>query len=394
MGGNALSHTSVRLTKSNYTRVAVDVVARLKALYPGNRVYAIESYRAKADFGDLDVLVESTGYDPHQAAAALGAVEVVRNGPVTSVGLVVRPDVPLLDGNVFQVDLIKTGPAEFDFASCYFRNSDMGNLVGRVAHAMYVALRHDGLVFYFRDGDYLFRDIVLTRDYREALAFLGYAPDRFFEGFEDLEEIFQYVSSTPFFNRDIFLLENRNAQARVRDRKRPTYNAFLKWCEVRPELPAFEFPKVKTAWLSRIAEFFPSFQAEYDRAIADLAELRAVKAKFNGDWVSELTGLEGQGLGVLMRRFKESFETPEAMRAYLLATAPPDIEVRVRRVLSQLNEDGLSPMWTLLEAGAPVEQVRDQVERHLTALCALPAETAGVASALAATRGMLGHMAD
>lgn len=132
MGGNALSHTSVRLTKKNYQRVADDVVARLKAAYPGNRVYAIESYRAKADFGDLDVLVESTGYDPFKAAEALGAVEVVRNGPVTSVGLVVRPDIAELDGNVFQVDLIKMEPEAFEFASFYFRHSDTGNLLGRV----------------------------------------------------------------------------------------------------------------------------------------------------------------------------------------------------------------------------------------------------------------------
>jgi hypothetical protein len=109
MGGNALSHTSVRLTKKNYERVAHAVVTQLKALYPNNRVYAIESYRAKADFGDLDVLVESVGYDPQKAAEAIGGVEVVRNGPVTSVGLVVRPEVAVLDGNVFQVDLIKMG---------------------------------------------------------------------------------------------------------------------------------------------------------------------------------------------------------------------------------------------------------------------------------------------
>lgn len=151
MGGNALSHTSVRLTKNDYERVAHYCVAKLKTAYPENRVYAIESYRSKADFGDLDVLVESTDYDPHKAAGILGAVEVVRNGPVTSIGLVVRPEVAELDGNVFQVDLIKTEPQAFDFASCYFRNSDMGNLVGRLAHAIFVSLRHDGLVFYLRD---------------------------------------------------------------------------------------------------------------------------------------------------------------------------------------------------------------------------------------------------
>ncbi len=389
MGGNALSHTSVRLTKKNYERVAAEVVSRLQAAYPGNRVYAIESYRAKADFGDLDVLVESTGFDPHQAANALGAVEVVRNGPVTSVGLVVNPAVSELDGNLFQVDLIKMEPEAFEFASRYFRFSDMGNLVGRVAHAMFVSLRHDGLVFHVRDGDYKFREIMLTRDYGEALAFLGYDAARYAQGFEDLQEVFEYVASTPYFSTAIFLLENRNAQARVRDRKRPTYNAFLKWCEARPDLPSYAFPQDKKAWLPRIAEFFPHFQAEYDQALADLAEQRAVKAKFNGEWVSQLTGLQGKELGGLMKAFKESFETPEQQRTFVLAKTPQEIELRVRRVHSRLTEDGLAPMWELLEAGFPALHVQAQLERHLEGLLALPERTEGVDYAAAATRNML-----
>lgn len=152
MGGNALSHTSVRLTKKNYERTASECVAKLRALYPGKRVEALGSYRNKADFGDCDILIESGAhYDPHQAAAALSAVEVVRNGPVTSVGVVVRPEVPQLDGNVFQVDLIKMEPEAFDFAMGYFGHGDTGNLLGRIAHAQGVSLRHDGLYFYYRD---------------------------------------------------------------------------------------------------------------------------------------------------------------------------------------------------------------------------------------------------
>lgn len=152
MGGNALSCTSVRLTKQNYDRLATDCVARLRERFPGKRIDALGTYRAKADFGDCDVLVEGgPDYDPHQAAAALNAVEVVRNGPVTSVGVLVRPEVPHRDGNVFQVDLIKMEPEAYDFASGYFGASDTGNLVGRIAHSMGLSHRHDGLVFYHRD---------------------------------------------------------------------------------------------------------------------------------------------------------------------------------------------------------------------------------------------------
>ena len=336
MGGNALSCTSVRLTKKNYERLAADCVAKLRALYPTARVNDIVAYRSKPDFGDLDVALDAQDYDPFKAAEALGAVEVVRNGPVTSIGVKVRPELAELDGNVFQVDLIKLGAPEYDFALSYYSNNDTGNLVGRIAKSLFTSLRHDGLYFYHRAGDYKFREILLTLDYAKALAFLGYDPVRFSEGFESLEDIFQFVVSTEFFNNSIYLLENRNYTARVRDRKRKTYCEFLKWCEMTPGLTAYAFPEDKSVWLPRIVEHFPQFEADYAQSLADLAEQQAVKAKFNGEWVSQLTGLQGKELGFLMKRFKESFESVEAQRSFVLSTSLPDIEARVRQVQAEL----------------------------------------------------------
>lgn len=390
MGGNALSVASVRLTKKNYERMAQSCVEKLRAAFPKGRVAAIESYRAKTDHGDLDLLVSTDhGYDPFLAAQALNATEVVRNGPVTSVGVKVREDVEELEGNVFQVDLIAIDEASFDYAAGYFSFNDLGNLIGRTAHAAGLSHKHNGLWFYVRDGDYKFREILLTRDYAEALRFLGYDPARFEQGFEDLKEIFEYVSGSAYFNADIFLLHNRNAQSRIRDRKRKTYTEFLKYCEATPNLPSYAYPEDKSAWLPRIAKAFPHFQAEYDQALADLAELRAVKAKFNGEWVSELTGLQGKELGALMKRFKESFETVEALREFVLAKTPAELELRVRKELSHMNEDGLFPMWELLEAGFPASHVSMQVVRHLAGLLALPADAEGLAPAVEAASQML-----
>lgn len=393
MGGNALTCTSVRLTKSNYERMAADCVAKLRERYPGKRVEALGSYREKADFGDCDILIQGGDhYDPLQAAAALDAVEVVRNGPVTSVGVIVRPEVPFRDGNVFQVDLIKMEPEAFDFAVGYFGRGDAGNLLGRLFHACGLALRHDGLVYYFRDeanADYKFREIILTRNFKDALTFLEYDPVAYERGFDTPEDIYRYVASSPFFNPDIFLLENRNAKSRVRDKKRAMYMQFLKFCAEHPELTAFKYPDDKSVWLPRIAEYFPGFQADYEQAQTDLAQLRSVKAKFNGEWVSRLTGLQGKELGAVMQRFKESFPSPEEMRDYILSRPSEAIELRVRRVLSSLKEDGLFPMWELLEAGFPAMHVRAQVARHLNGLKELPEGTNGKEAAVAASIAML-----
>ena len=134
MGGKALSaNVAIRLTKANYERLASECVAKLRAAYPGMRIEVLGNYLDKADFGDCDILIESSdAYDPHQAA---GVLEVVRNGPVTSIGVIVRPEAPFRDGNVFQVDLIRMPPEAFDFALAYFGRGDAGNLLGRIARA-------------------------------------------------------------------------------------------------------------------------------------------------------------------------------------------------------------------------------------------------------------------
>jgi hypothetical protein len=337
MGGNALSTKSVRLDKLNYDLMATFCLAKLRELYPQGRFEAVESYRSKPDHGDLDLLVSAPDYDPHKAAEALGALEVVRNGPVTSVGLRVPGSngaAPLSpEGAMFQVDLIKTSAVEFDYTSRYFKWNDLGNLVGRVAHKGATSHRHDGLYFYVRDPespDHKFRELLLTRDHDKALAYLGYDASRFNEGFDTLDAVLEYVATTEFFNRNIYLLENRNAAARVRDRKRPTYTKFLQWCEAHPELPAFEYPEDKAVWLPRMAEHFPHFQGEYDQALADLAELRSVKAKFNGELVAQWTGLAGKELGAVMQRFKESFETSAEQRAFVLNNSQETLAVRVQ----------------------------------------------------------------
>src|SRR3546814_2979589 len=79
-----------------------------------------------------------------------------------------------------------------------------------------------------RDGDHKFREIELTRNFSKALAFMGYSPDGLDQGFETPEDIYSFVASSPFFSSDIFLLENRNAKARMRDKKRKMYMELLR----------------------------------------------------------------------------------------------------------------------------------------------------------------------
>lgn len=336
MGGNALSVPSVRLTRKNFERLNADLHRKLIAAYPQLKFATVESYRAKADFGDLDMLIGDSGFNAREAALALGAVEVVTNGPVTSCGLLVDPTKDERDGNMFQVDFIKVAAAEYEYAKSYFAWNDLGNLVGRIAHKMGLAHKHDGLYFFVREGDYLFREILLTRDYDQALTAMGYCPERFARGFDTPLELFEYTASTRHFNVEIFLLDNRNAKSRVRDSKRKTYMDFLDWCEQAQWLPAYGFPNDKAEWLPHLFTHFPAFRGEYEKALHDLERSREVKAKFNGELVGSWTGLTGKELGMVMKRFREGFASQEALHHHVLQHSQEELKAQVL-ALSTVN---------------------------------------------------------
>jgi hypothetical protein len=321
MGGNALkAHNleSKRLDAPEFHLLCGRLLADFSSVFPGVRIEVIPSYRTKADFGDLDLLVAR---EPFVSSGGVEALEdwvraagfsrgQVRNGAVTSVEWRDSPSQAV----GFQVDFITAPEKEFDTTIAYFSYNDLGNLMGRIAHKMGMVYGHEGLLFPMRDGTHEFDRIQVSGDARKAMVFLGYSPARFDEGFNDLVDIYEFVVSSPYFNRDIYLLENRNHVSRTRDRKRKTYRGFLEWIEHRSDLPAYEYPEEKSAWIPQIKAAFPEFEREYQASVERLAARRFVSERFNGDVVSELTGLSGQALSKAMRHIKQTLGSEEIER--------------------------------------------------------------------------------
>ena len=322
MGGNALKeYGAKRLDRDEYDAIASHLSLVLNRFLEHfgveGEAKVIRAYRNKPSFGDIDVVVPRELHRKvsdkdlsmllaYNFQSKLPSIPFKPNGPVTSFGL------PLESGGVFQADLIYTPEDHFDFAVEYYSWNDLGNLIGRIAHKLGLRFGHDGLTMPLRDGDNLFDTIVLTREFKVAIQFLGYSYIRYVDGFDDMEDIFRFTVNTPMFNSAIYDLDNRNHTARVRDKKRPTYTAFLEWLKVHPEVDKqFNFPKDKTIWHPFIWADFPDAKIEFDAAMARLERKKLVKSKFNGEIVRDLTGLEGKELGGFITEFKNSFYLPE-----------------------------------------------------------------------------------
>jgi hypothetical protein len=232
-----------------------------------------------------------------------------KNGNVFSFGIDVGK------GSPFQIDLIYVGNThrELSIALTYFGFNDLGNLMGRIFHRAGFKYGHRGLLKVVRDPDnrdHIIDEVLVSEDPRKIFEFGGYDYDRYLDGFWTREEIFEYVASSPLFNRDIYLFENRNAKSRMRDKKRVMYNEFLNWCEKNDDLPSFwteDKEEYRNEQLTNAFSHFPEFKRRYDDAITRLEHSKKLRSKFNGDIVRKITGLNGASLGIFIKEFKNRY---------------------------------------------------------------------------------------
>lgn len=307
MGGNALKQVETRrYQRDEYLALEKEVLDILREDFPGRRVAAIQAYREKESFGDMDVLLESDNLNTDlmkYVKERFNTKQAVRNSHVVS-----------FEYKDFQIDLICTTIKNFNTSASYFAWNDLGNLMGRVAHKLGFKYGHEGLSMTFRDGDYMYAEVEVSRNIRRIVEFLGYNYDRFADGFDTVEEIFVFTASTPFFNKEIYSLENRNHTSRTRDRKRKTYNQFLTWIETAPNLPEYPWSSLKEQggreykkqFMERAFKFFPSFKEQHDKVQAEFQLWKQSRENFNGDLVREWTGLQDQDLGKFMKFLREA----------------------------------------------------------------------------------------
>lgn len=337
MGGHAVTNAT-RLPADHYYPIADLCLARLRARTFEKRITLIPSVRAKASFGDIDLLIEGCDWreDADFFAKALHASTVVLDHPRSSV---LSCGVSLAEMGwgtdypsevLAQVDLISVHPDHYESALAYYRWNDCGNLLGGVARDIGLKLGHEGLSYIVRKGSRVIAPLALLTDWDAILPVLGYDPVRWRAGFDTLEDVFAFVTGSPFYDSEIFTLANQNHKNRVRDAKRPTYQAFLRYIAERPPVYA-PVQRDKEGWLGYFCETIPGFAVQYDAAWEEDRENTLFRSRYNGRVVQEIVGLEGTALGEFMRYFRESCgpgfrrfvlrHPPEALRQEIQAFA-------------------------------------------------------------------------
>jgi hypothetical protein len=312
MGGNIFKDRTRRYTRDEYFKITKDVVTKLAFSVLSrflisdkleDSIQPIKAYRTKESFGDLDIIINSSNLLPDWipklvAEFGLGHGDWSKNGHVLSFVY-----------ERFQIDLIVTPPEHYQSSLDYFAWNDCGNLQGRIAHKLGIRYGHRGAELNIKEGDYDLGCILLSTNTREIHEVLDLDHDVWLAGFETLEDMYRWVVSSKFFNKDIYTLDNRNHYARTRDRKRAVYSGFLEWIENNPMDNAYPYADVtemagynirEPFYTDIIVPKFPHVVDEYNDIIEKYIEQNKFKARFNGEIVRALTGYEGKELGEFM----------------------------------------------------------------------------------------------
>jgi hypothetical protein len=301
MGGNAIKDAK-RVPKEEY----VQLCHELQELFPELKMKPVKAYRQKPDFGDIDIVVETS--------PTLDIPELVLER--------MGPDLTHYHNNMFfsfeykgvQVDFISMSPDIFIPALNYFAWNDLGNFIGRTARSVGFKYGHEGLMYELRLGDHYKKAITVSTDTKKILKFLGHDYERWAAGFDVESEIFEYAASSTMFNSLYFDLDEQGHNDRVRNRKRKMYQKMLAYIEDNKIEPK---PK-KTAEERR--EIYDQARLTFGDAFHVIVLSETVKYEkglkfkevYNGDIVSGITGLKGKDLGEFMSGLKKHIEVFDA----------------------------------------------------------------------------------
>jgi hypothetical protein len=329
MGGNIFKNGS---TKRQPVREFLDICAKftgqLKGAFPHLHYEVLRAYANKPDFGNMSVFVLSDG--PSTDGKVLTFLrEITVDGKVALNGN--RASIAHMG---IQTDVTFVPANDYRFALSYHAFNGLGGMLGRVASSLGLTLRDNGMVYKLQDGDQAVAEINVADTWQQALMLLGYSFQRWSAGFESLEDIFDFVSSSEFFDPDLFL----DVDPIVEDKRPTVVQLFAQYLQAASRPPS----NVTTKKIELLFDRIPGFCKNYTDVSAQWSEHKAEQkvfsSKFNGHLVQEWTGRSGRALGDLMQQINQSFGEKEGLVMWVLDASSEQIKAMVMEQNQRLTQ--------------------------------------------------------
>lgn len=321
-GGNLFK--AGRVSKERYNEIVASLIPVLDKHF-GNAYRIPVAYREKIDYGDVDIILDA-GYVQNNLTWERELFDDLGIEGLYDVHRV-RNVVSMLYMN-FQVDIFLVGSRRLESTYNFMSYNILGNLVGRLYHKFNLRYGEDGLFYVLRGfNNHISKEISVTRDMEKMLTFVGLSYERWKQGFDNLQQIFDYVISSKYFCSNSYDEKYFNVQKRATER--PDFLKFLDYLKENSIDKNYPFDRNKDIYLDEIDEFFrtdlKTANAEHK---AKQLVIEEVSKKFNGKIVMEILGVDGgEKLGKFIGSYKNSKD--DKFNEFILASTEKEIETDI-----------------------------------------------------------------
>lgn len=344
MGGNTLKTiTTRRYSKEEYFEAVSKLTAKLNSLKTTPKYRVIKAYHTKETYGDMDVIFcESDTFKLSDLKSLIVETfqpdEIVRNDKEYHFNF----------GDL-QVDFTLVEEELFDLNYHYQCYNELGNLLGYLAKCVHpnFTFGTQGL-YYTHTSQILNRSFryVFTYDFNIVLKFFGLSEERYYQGFDTLEDVYKFILTSKYSIAEKLNLGSRNSAKRRNDQKRPSTMSFFEYVEknfksVRKplsekegmeDLDKFSFFLTITS-LGEENMSLSSFTNSIEQKEKEKVKYNSI---LNGKKVSEKLGVSGPNLGIIMKKFNSQFENEEDRIKYVLNTDETDLYAKLEEIKAEL----------------------------------------------------------
>lgn len=303
-------------------------------------------YYKKKDFGDLDVIIKNTT-STNELLKIFNGYECYYDKRETIVSFNIKN---------FQIDFIRVDPMDFETAFYYFSFNDLGNLIGQLAKIKSLKFGVDGLKYNHYIKGQLKGVIHISNNFNKILKFLDLDPTTYHKGFSTLEEMFDFIIDSRYFNPYVsdlkpygfndkgIALYRLNKDNREKNSKRMTFISWLNYIQkYKTGEDDYIFRDDNIDKLANeIDKFFP--EANFKtmlKSISDAENYRLeLRKKFNGNIIKILIP---ELKDVDFQFFIDSFESYieegfKSFKDYIIITDQDEIEKSILNFYKYFKE--------------------------------------------------------
>lgn len=288
-------------------------------------------YKDKQTFGDLDIILPKPfGKEDIFKLFRFDKIQYKQNSNIHSICY-----------NDFQIDFITTKPDYYNITKYYYSWVDLSILIGRMYRKFNIKFGWDGLYFeYDTVINNQFRNIgtiLLTKDFKTILDFIGLDFTRFEQGFGTKNDVFDFVLTSKYFIPKLY-----ESVSQKSNRRSGVYDEIIEYSKNKEYQHTYtmNFFSDKDVVYKVIADYFTDL--DFLNVIKGIKEKEQIiqvnKDKFNGDIVMLLTGLKEKALATFIQSFrnyvKENYDYLD-FEKYVFETNPEHIK---RDVLAHFSE--------------------------------------------------------